>query len=913
MIKSALLFLSFIISIVCAQNIEKKAMTPEVYDIWKVIEDPSISNDGRYVAYTLTPGKGDPTIMLHDIDGSGEVTFSRSSKPQFSYDGNLLIFLIHPFSDSLKAQRRRKVKEKDLPGDTLAIYHFSTKQLIKVPNYQSHQLPKTWSGYLAFQFKPVSDSTQIENKDSFPLVIYDWDSEMMDTIQDVSEYHIAGEYPNILLSRSEQAGVYLYDLEKRSMKTLLQEQGNYEQLHIHEQGDRVAFLLDRDTTHSQIKNYELYIWTSSEEQARMVADSGSAEVPGRWLISHHAEPNFSKDGTKLYVGIAPTPIIKDTTLLEEEIVQVEVWNYQDGRLYTQQEVRASDEAKRSYKMVYDMESQQLIPIGSEDMPEIILGDEGNSTYALGYDETPYLKYISWEGDAYRDVYWINIKNGTKESVGKKIWGNTRLSPKGKYAYWYSMPDSSWMVYHPEKKEIYNLTSQISTPFYDELNDRPMHPYPYGIAGWTEDDQHILIYDRYDIWKIDPEDPANAVNMTKGRVDSLRYRYISLDPEARFIEADAEILLHVFDEITKAEGYARLNMDSNQLTSLIQDDYAYTRNPIKARLANKLIFTKESYQLFPDLMWADTNFQSVTRISDANPQQDEYNWGTIELYEWTSLDGQALQGLLVKPEGFDPDKMYPMIVNFYEKSSNGLHNHRAPEPHRSTINYSYYTSRGYVIFNPDVPYKIGYPGESAFNAVTSGVTSLIGEGFIDKDRIGVQGHSWGGYQIAYLITRTNMFRCAESGAPVVNMMSAYGGIRWGSGMSRMFQYERTQSRIGGTLWEYPLRYIENSPIFTVDKIQTPVLILHNDEDGAVPWYQGIEFFVALRRLGKPSWMLNYNGEPHWPLKRQNRLDFNLRIQQYFDYYLQDAPKPMWMEKGVSPLQKGIQQGYELMEE
>ena len=156
----------------------------------------------------------------------------------------------------------------------------------------------------------------------------------------------------------------------------------------------------------------------------------------------------------------------------------------------------------------------------------------------------------------------------------------------------------------------------------------------------------------------------------------------------------------------------------------------------------------------------------------------------------------------------------------------------------------------------------------------------------------------------------MFKCAESGAPVVNMISAYGGIRWGSGMSRQFQYEKTQSRLGATLWKNPELYIENSPVFNLDKVNTPVLILHNDEDGAVPWYQGIEYFVGLRRLGKPAWMLNYNGEPHWPVKWQNILDFNIRIEHFFDHYLMDAPMPRWMKRGVPALEKGILQGMEL---
>ena len=255
----------------------------------------------------------------------------------------------------------------------------------------------------------------------------------------------------------------------------------------------------------------------------------------------------------------------------------------------------------------------------------------------------------------------------------------------------------------------------------------------------------------------------------------------------------------------------------------------------------------------------------------------------------------------------------MIVNFYEQSSDNLFRHHAPNPGRSTINYSFYASRGYLIFNPNIHYRTGYPGESAYNSVIPGVTSLINQGFVDSDHIGIQGHSWGGYQIAHIVTKTDLFKCAEAGAPVPNMISAYGGIRWWTGLSRMFQYERTQSRIGGSLWEYPLRYIENSPIFFVDKINTPILIMHNDADGHVPWYQGIEFFVSLRRLNKPSWLLNYQGEPHWPLKLQNRIDFNIRMAQYFDYYLKDAPMPKWMLKGIPATELGINNNLELMDQ
>jgi dipeptidyl aminopeptidase/acylaminoacyl peptidase len=299
------------------------------------------------------------------------------------------------------------------------------------------------------------------------------------------------------------------------------------------------------------------------------------------------------------------------------------------------------------------------------------------------------------------------------------------------------------------------------------------------------------------------------------------------------------------------------------------------------------------------------------MSDANPQQAEYLWGTAELVHWRSSDGKELDGILYKPENFDPARQYPMMVYFYEKMSDGLHAYRTPGPGSSSVSISFYVSRGYVVFVPDIHYRVGYPGESALDCVVTGVLSVLDKGFVDPKRIGVQGHSWGGYQIAYLVTQTDIFAAAEAGAPVSNMTSAYGGIRWGSGMSRMMQYERSQSRIGASLWEDQRRYIENSPIFWADKINTPVLILHNDEDTAVPWYQGIEFFVALRRLGKPVWMLNYNGEPHGLRKYQNQKDWAERMQQFFDHYLMGAPAPVWLEEGVPAVVKGRRLGLELI--
>jgi len=252
--------------------------------------------------------------------------------------------------------------------------------------------------------------------------------------------------------------------------------------------------------------------------------------------------------------------------------------------------------------------------------------------------------------------------------------------------------------------------------------------------------------------------------------------------------------------------------------------------------------------------------------------------------------------LYKPENFDPSKKYPMMIYLYERLSQNVNTFVRPAPGHS-INITYYVSNGYLVLTPDIVYTTGHPGQSALKCVLPAIQAVVDKGFVNREAIGIQGHSWGGYQTAYMLTQTNVFRAAEAGAPVANMISAYDGIRWGTGLPRQFQYEKTQSRIGGTIWEYPLRFIENSPIFMVDRVTTPLLILQNDADDAVPWYQGLELFLAMRRLGKEVYLFDYNGEPHHINRRPNQKDYTVRLQQYFDHFLKGAPEPEWMQKGI----------------
>ncbi|MEM6338287.1 MAG: prolyl oligopeptidase family serine peptidase, partial [Bacteroidota bacterium] len=502
-----------------------------------------------------------------------------------------------------------------------------------------------------------------------------------------------------------------------------------------------------------------------------------------------------------------------------------------------------------------------VQLADSTVPDVTIPMKGDAEMALGTSNRPYQMEISWDWPGYRDAYAVNVETGQRRLLLEKIQSGIQASPTGAYAAWWDGEAGAWMAVSLMDGDPIDLTADIDVRFDNEEHDWPYRPNPYGSAGWTEDDRFV-VYDRFDLWALDPEG-ASPMLLTEGlgREEGLQFRFVDLDRDEPVLPDD--LLLYTFDDATKSAGYYEADSDEVETPErLVFGPYRFGRVK-KAKNADQLVYTRESFEEFPNLWTGSDEFEDTERLTDLNPQQADYNWGTVELVEWTSTHGDDLQGILVKPENFDPAKEYPLMVYYYEKSSDNLHRHWTPEAHRSIINFSFYASRGYLIFIPDIPYRIGYPGESALHAVLSGTMHVVGLGNVDRDRIGMQGHSWGGYQAAYLATRTNLFRAIEAGAPVSNMFSAYGGIRYRTGMSRMFQYERTQSRIGGTMWEMPLRYIENSPIFWADKIETPLLIMHNDEDGAVPFTQGVELFVALRRLEKPSWLINYTGEPHWP--------------------------------------------------
>lgn len=924
---------SFLLLILCffylsgfAQNPAKKPLYIDDFGSWNTLSNPIISNDGTRIAFEQNPQKGDGMLIVR----SGKANFDtipRGNKAAFGPENDFIVFSIKQPEDSIRKAKLDKLKKEDMPKDSLGIWVFGNNDVKKFPKLKSFKVPEENARWIAFTLEPApapKDTTENNSKkrkekqEGDDLVLFKVKTGDTLMFRNVSDWTYAKKGASLFFSREVKdstgtiSSLFAFDTSTGNSSEIYSEKGWMKKLASSEEGNYFACLFSQDTIKE--KAYSLFLGDLSEEPEKIV-DGYTRGIPVGWTPSENGDIYFSENGTKLFFGTAesPEPAPKDT-IPEDEKPKLDIWHWQDLKIQPQQKVEAEREKKRTYLAVYHIDLKRFIQLADPQIRDVTTLQKGNSDIALGYNELPYLRESGWTGDRKRDYYIVDVESGIKREIAD-CKSYVRISPQGKYVVWYDPADSSYYARSTDinQLEAVSLTKILPVNFYDERNDTPMDPRPYGIAGWSEDDRFVYIYDRYDIWKLDPSGERVPVNITKafGRRNETRLRYVKLDEELEFIPPDQRVLLSAFDERTMLGGFFSTRLGVVADPELLIMDKNHFDGVRKAKYADKLIWTKESVEVFPNLWCSDLNFLKSEQLSNVNPLQENFIWPKVQLVEWTSFSGEKLQGLLYFPENLDPGKKYPMVIYFYERNAENLYKHLHPAPSRSTINRPFYTSNGYIVFVPDITYKEGYPGQSAYNAIVSGTQYLTNTfPYIDEKRMALQGQSWGGYQIAYLITQTDLYAAAMAGAPVSNMTSAYGGIRWQTGMSRMFQYEQTQSRIGGTLWEKPLHYIENSPLFYAPKVNTPLLMMHNDDDGAVPWYQGIEYFVALRRLNKPVWMLSYNGEPHnlnassWA----NRVDLSKRMFQFFNHYLKGEPMPEWMEKGVPATEKGKNLGY-----
>jgi acetyl esterase/lipase len=958
----------------------KKPLDHNVYDSWQTIGEKLISNNGKWVLYTVDPQEGDGELVIQSTGNLQKKVFPRGYEGSITEDSRFAIFKIRPYYAETRQAKIHKKKPEDYPKDSLAILELGQDSVIKIARVKSYQVPEKGFGLLAYLMEksPADTTRKFEKMDStmrsldsanrvlsqpliekskkkkarrgindlaedtgFPisqdeandafedpapnprseegteLVIANLATGEKKSFNFVSEY-LWSKYGNILVMGAtpnkkdslSKRTVAVWRTAESRVDTILRGGNDFRNYAIDEKGYQLAFLAERDSSAKALqKFYKLWLWKNGQDSASMILDKNKVGMLIGWTVSENEKLSFSKSGLRLFMGTAPIQPPKDTSLADIDIVKLDIWNYKDDDLQTMQLKNLDRELKRSYTAMMDLDQNIFVQLGDKSIPQVITTKEGDGPQFIGISDAGKRIPLQWEGETLKDIYSINPADGSRKLVKKDLSGQVSASPTGNYILWYDAKSRQYFDWNEGVTR--KISAKVRTKLYNEEFDMPDDPNPYGLMRWTENDASVLVYDRYDIWQLDPKAIDAPRNLTAGlgRKSGTIFRYLPLDPEEKFLVPGQSLLLRTFKESTKNMGIVTLSLAYKASPNNMLDG-AYTIRSIgKAKNAALYYYTRESYTNSPDL-FVNNEWKAEARLSHINPQQAEYSWGHAELFKWKTYSGKIATGIVYKPEDFDSKRKYPAICYFYEKLSDGLNQYISPLPTPSRLNISFFVSRGYIVFVPDIRYTIGHPGKSAYDFVVSGARAMVRKGWVDSTRIGLQGQSWGGYEVAYIITQTNLFKAAWAGAPVANMTSAYGGIRWETGMNRQFQYEHTQSRIGATLWERPNLYIENSPLFHIPKVKTPLVIMSNDNDGAVPWYQGIELFTAMRRLGKPVWLLNYNGEAHNLMERKNRKDIQIREQQFFDWLLKKERVAQWLKDGVPATMKGKNWGFEL---
>lgn len=702
-------------------------------------------------------------------------------------------------------------------------------------------------------------------------------------------------------------GLYLYDLKNNILKNLDSDRKTYSSLIWDDsrtlkkdwssKGNQLAVLKGETVDTLEQRNNSLLI-ISNLHQKHLKTElkvGNSKNFPENFVISEKGNLQFSNDGSFVLFGIKEQE--KKMKLDKDTIPNLDVFHWNDETINSVQRRRANRNKNFTYWASFQPKTNTFTRLTDESMRELLVSR--NSEYWIGRNPKPYINDVNW-GVSPADLYQVNLKTGKREKIIDLVKRTLGHSPEGNY--YAIQKDSAIHVIELNSNKITNISKATGVQFMNMEHPYPHENPPYGLAGWTKDGNSIILNHKYDLWSV-KLDGSGGENITQGMGDQeeIQFRYVNLDVEDPYIDTSKPVMLRAYGEWTKKAGFFRLNMGKKP-KELLYDDYAFG-NLRKAKDVDKVIFTKESFVEFPDYHFSNLSFKKPTRLTDANPQQAEYKWGSKVLIDYTNSKGDKLQGTLTLPPDYEEGKKYPMVVYFYEKMSNRHHRYYMPvyddRPHGST-----YASNGYLFFQPDNVYEVGKPGTSSLDCITSATQRVIDLGYADPDRIGLQGHSWGGYQSSFILTQTDMFKCVVTGAPPTDIESFYNNIYGNSGTNHTGIMEIGQVRMGRNVnpWNSREIYQRENPMFHAQNIKVPFMILHGTADGAVDWTQGLEFYNAARRLGKEVIFLSYPGEPHHLRREANQKDFQIRMKAYFDHYLMDKEAPEWIIEGIPHLKK-----------
>ncbi len=890
------------------------------FEAFRTITGQGLSRDGRWLAYAYMPLEGDGDLVVRDLRSDRDLTFPagalpavpmtgseadperppprRNVNPVFTSDSRFAVANTFPVRAATLAAKRAQ-PAAPLPPEGLVIVDLATGAATSIEGVKNFQVPVSGGAWLAYL------------RSSGELVLRDLAAATERRFAGVSDYSFARDGRTLVFTvASEPAGAHgLYAVtpgDAAAPIALAAGAGRYRRFVWDRTQTQAAFLTDRDEATASSPRLAVYHWKRGAPAAVPVLAASAAGIPAGAVISPDATPAFSFDGRKLFVSTAPAPQAPDprlATQLDEEKVTADLWRWNDDFIPPYQKVIADKERQRAYVGELDLATGSFRQLADPALATLTFNDDGSK--AFGLDDRPYRRRVDYDG-FYQDLYFVDAATGARQLVARAIGekAGVRWSHDNRWIAWYA--DRQWFAADSRDGSVRALTKDLPFPLYDERHDMPEMPGAYGSSGWTREGESLLVYDRYDLWQVFPDGrPARNLTGGYGRQHRLELRLQPLDAsepgrELRGIDLAQPLTFRAESEETRDTGFFRFAAPGAQPERLLwaSKDYRFAGRALQA---GTLLLTGSRFDEFPDLLATDLNFTAPRKVSNGGAQLEPFLWGSAELIHYQDADGRPLSAMLCKPANFDPNRKYPTIFYIYERLSQIVNRFMTPAP-TVVIDPAFYTSNGYVVVMPDIVYTTGHPGQSAYRGVMAAADAVVKRGIADENALGLEGHSWGGYETCYIVTQTGRFRAAEAGAIVGNMTSASGAVGASSGRSRQFKYEQNQSRIGATLQASPGLYIENSPVFQAHRVTTPLLLLHNDHDDIVPWPQAVEFFLALRRHGKEAYLFNYNGELHSLRRRADQQDFARRMHQFFDHFLKGAPAPAWMTDGIPSLER-----------
>ncbi|MDZ7807726.1 MAG: prolyl oligopeptidase family serine peptidase [Gracilimonas sp.] len=846
---------------------QDKVLTVDDYDRWSRIVGAEISNNGDWMAYGLRPNGGDDTLQVISLRNNSEYIIPLAQNVSFSDDNKWAAYTVVVDEET----RKKLTKSGDKIYSQAELLNLETGEKYSVERSAGMVFSEDGSYWVVHREKPESDKSEHKGSD---LIVRNLQDGTVMNIGNVSEFGFNKKSTMLAYlvdaSEKEGNGIYLKNLNTNALTTLDSDTVSYTNLswddenahrtEWNKKGTGLAVLKGTSIDSLAHPKTELLVYRNLDTNLTktLLDPDTQSGFPDNMVISGNRDLSWSTNGELVFLGFREQePEVK---MDKDTVANVDVFHWKDDRIQTVQERQSSRDLKFTYVASFNPKNSTLTRLTDEDLRELNFSD--HNQYMVGRNEKPYMDDINW-GVSPADLYRVNIQNGERTLFAENIKRTNGYSPDGRYYLYQKIAEQDTMlyVYDVERNTNTNLSEAAPIQFTNTDHIYPHESPTFGVAGWTKDGEHVILNHKYDLWML-KLDGSQAQNITEGlgEQEKIIFRYETLDEDEEYIDTSGKVLLSAFGEWTKKNGFYELSIGDKPKPLIYKD--ASFGNVEKARDANRVILTRQTFVDFPDYYQTNSGFKNLKKITDANPQQEEYAWGERVLVDYENSRGIKLQGTLTLPANYDPDKKYPMIVYFYEKMSDRHHQYSMPvyddRPHMST-----YASNGYLVFMPDIVFEFGKPGTSSLDCITSATQKVIDLGYADPDQLGLQGHSWGGYQSSFILTQTDMFATVVTGAPPTNLTSFYNNIYGSTGTNHHGIMEIGQVRMGRnvTPWSHLEAYQRENPMFHAPDIETPFMILHGTDDGAVDWMQGLEFYNAARRLDKEVVLLSYPDEGH----------------------------------------------------